>query len=581
MIGQDISPHQAGIVYRRLLAYTRRYWYALLASFLGFALSSSLQALFAEMMKIITETVANPTPGKILFISLAPAVLALVQGIGRFVGAYSLAWLGQHIVYEMRTEVFRHLLTLPQRAFQHQASSRITSKLVYDAQQITQAGADGIAVILREGTTVIVLFSYLLYTNWKLTLILLTVGPAIALIVNISGKRFRMISRRMQNNMGNISHYVAEAIEGQQVVKIYAGQEQEKRRFDGVSRSFEKQNVKLVSTKEVGSALIGVVIGAGAGLIIFLYFKVLGDDVEVGSFLAYITAVGLIQKPLKSLTDVNVKIQRGIIGAASLFEVLDTAAEHNVGSRPLQRARGEIEFDRVRFGYQAEQPVLRDLSFHIHAGETVALVGRSGAGKSTISALLPRFYDVDDGRILLDNAPLAEYDVADLRRQIAMVSQKVVLFNDTVRNNIAYGELSGASDQQIIAALQAAHAWEFVSAMSGGLNTEIGQDGAQLSGGQRQRLAIARALLKDAPILILDEATSALDAESEFRIQQALDTLMQGRTTLVIAHRLSTIEKADRIVVLDFGQLVESGSHAELLARDGAYAQLYRMNFED
>ena len=289
----------------------------------------------------------------------------------------------------------------------------------------------------------------------------------------------------------------------------------------------------------------------------------------------------MIQKRLKSLTDVNVKIQRGIIGAASLFEVLDTAAEQNPGTLQLQRARGEIEFSRVRFGYQSEQPVLRNLSFHIRAGETVALVGRSGAGKSTISALLPRFYDVDDGRILLDGAPLTDYDVADLRRQIAMVSQKVVLFDDTVRNNIAYGELSGVSDERIIAALQAAHAWEFISEMPAGLDTEIGQDGAQLSGGQRQRLAIARALLKDAPILILDEATSALDTESEFRIQQALETLMQGRTTLVIAHRLSTIEKADRILVLDFGQLLESGSHAELLAKEGTYAQLYRMNFED
>lgn len=574
-------PEDVWPIYRRLLGYTRRYWYALLVSALGFGIYSSMQPVTAHMMQVIVDTFENPTTFMILVVSLAPLMIALINGIGQFIGAYSVAWLGQHIVFEIRNEVFHHVLALPQSVFQRNATGRITSKLVFDAQQITAAGSDAVVIVIREGLSVIALLGYLLYLDWKLTLILFTVAPVIGAVVNYSGKRFRAISRRMQGNMGNISHYVSEAIDGQQPVKIFAAQDQERERFHKVSRSFEKQNVKMVATKEVGTMLVHMVISGGVGLIIYLCFVVMNEGFDIGSFLAFFTGVGLIQQPIKRLTEVNVKIQRGLTGAASLFELLDTPPEQDAGTRALQRARGEIEFRDVSFGYEPDQPVLKGLSFSVKAGETVALVGRSGAGKTTISSLLPRFYDVDGGQILLDGHPLTDYKLADLRRQIAMVSQKVVLFNDSVRNNIAYGELRDATDEQVIAALKDAHAWDFVQTIDGGLNAQIGQDGTQLSGGQRQRLAIARALLKDAPILVLDEATSALDTESEFRIQQALERVMAGRTTLVIAHRLSTIERADRILVLDEGRLVESGSHAELLAREGAYAQLYRMNFEE
>jgi subfamily B ATP-binding cassette protein MsbA len=525
--------------YKRLLSYVRPYWFMLVISVIGYAIYAATQAGAAQLAGFLGETIVDPTDAKVLLVSIAPLVLVIFQGLGQFMGSYSMNWVAQQLVYVLRNDVFGHVLRLPQSEYHRNASGRIMSKIIFDAQQVTSAGTDAIIVIIREGLTVIGLSAFLLWQNWKLTLILVAVAPLIALVVNVTSKRFRKISRRIQSSMANITHFLGEAIEGSGEVKIFGAQEQEANRFHGVSRSFAKQNVKLNASKIASTVIVQLFVAVGIGAITFLYIRLMG-------------------------------------------ELLDTEQEEDAGTYVLPtKARGDIEFDGVTYGYDPTQPVLRNLSFSIKSGETVALVGRSGAGKSTISAMLPRFFDPDQGRILLDGVPLPEIQLTDLRHQIAMVSQRVVLFNDTVRNNIAYGELRGVDDAAIELAARDAHAWRFIEQLEHGLDTKLGQDGVQLSGGQRQRIAIPRALLKDAPILILDEATSALDTESEHHIQQALEQVMAGRTTLVIAHRLSTIEKADRILVLDQGQLIEQGSHQELLDRNGLYTQLYRMDFAE
>ena len=574
-------PDDAWQTYKRLLSYVKPHALILFASVIGYAIYAATQAGAAQLAGYLGETVVNPEPHRVVIVSIAPFFIALAQGLGQFMGSYSMTWVAQEIVYRLRNDVFGHVLRLPQAEYNNNASGRIMSKIIFDAQQITSAGTDALIVMLREGLTVIGLLTFLLYQNWKLTLILLIAAPLVGLVVNLTSKRFRHISRRIQGSMGNITQFLGEAIEGNQAVKIFGGQKLEADRFHSVSRRFARQNTKLNASKIGSTVIVQLFVSVAIGAVTYLYITMMGEALTVGGFLSYIAAAGMIQKPLKQLTDVNVKIQRGVTGAASLFELMDRPEERDEGDQDLPRTDGNIEFRDVTFGYDPAQPVLRNLSLKVNSGETVALIGRSGAGKSTISAMLPRFFDPDQGQVLLDGVPLPDYKLAHLRRQIAMVSQKVVLFNDTVRHNIAYGEMRDADDAQIEQAARNAYAWDFIQGLEHGLDTEVGQDGAQLSGGQRQRIAIARALLKDAPILILDEATSALDTESEHHIQQALERLMEGRTTLVIAHRLSTIEKADRILVLDQGQLIEQGTHSELLEKNGLYTQLYKMDFAD
>ena len=566
-------------VFVRLLRYTVRYWLIMVVCLLGFMLYAGVQPVIAEMINVITGVLEDPTPITVALLAVAPAALVLTQGAGLLIGKYAIAWVGQRIVHDLRREIFHHLLRMPVLEYQRRSSGRILSKVTYDAKQVTSAGTEALTIIFREGLTVLGLLAYMFYRDWQLTLLLFLVAPVIALVVNYMSRRFRMISRRIQNNMGSITQYLGEAIDGHQPVKIFSAQEQEESRFGRASNRYRQQQMKLVASKVFSMISVQLVVAIGVGGIAWLYITYAGEDLNVGEFLAYMAAAGMMQKPLKALTAVNVKIQRGITGAASVFELMDTPAEPDPGQRSLEQCRGELEFRNVTFGYVPEEPVIHGLSLHVQPGEIVALVGRSGAGKSTVVSLVPRFHDPDEGEILLDGLPLHEYRLQDLRHQIAMVTQKVVLFNDTIRNNIAYGELRDASEEEIIQAARDACAWDFISRLRNGLDTEVGQDGVQLSGGQRQRIAIARAFLKDARILILDEATSALDNESEHYIQQALERIMRGRTTLVIAHRLSTVEKADRILVMDQGRVVEQGRHQELIRRDGVYTQLYRMNF--
>jgi subfamily B ATP-binding cassette protein MsbA len=484
-------------------------------------------------------------------------------------------------VYNLRLEAFDRLLTLSPAYFLAHSSGYLSAKLIYDVEQVTAAATDASQTILRDGATVLALFGYLFWMNWKLSLSLLIVGPMAGLLVRQASKRLRKLSHQIQNSMGEVSHIVNESINGYSVVKNYGGQTYERQRFDTASNSNLKKGLKMAFTSNINTPLIQILMSFAMGFVVWWALRPdMWGSMGAGDFVAYITAAGLISKPLRSLTDVNEKIQRGVSAAHSIFALIDTPEEEDFG-QIVQPLTGEITFDNVSFAYTDKTDALSNINLTIKAGETVALVGRSGAGKTTLVNLLMRFQNITNGQILLDGVPIDQFTLANLRSQIATVSQQVILFDQTVRENIAYGQLATKSDAEVRAAAKDAFADQFVDALPKGFDTMIGASGMSLSGGQRQRLAIARALLKDAPILILDEATSALDNESEHYIQQALSHAMVGRTTLVIAHRLSTIEQSDRIVVMDQGRIVEQGTHTELLALNGLYAQLHQRDFVD
>ena len=450
-------------------------------------------------------------------------------------------------------------------------------------EQVTGAATKALKVVVGEGLTVIGLLSYLFYLNWRLSLIFILVAPCIALVVSVVGKHFRRYSRRIQDSMGDVTQVSNESIGGYKEVRLFGGQRQQGDRFEFASAYNRNQSLKLALVDALSTPVIQTMLAVALGAMVWF---ALSPDIlsgfSAGSLVAFLTAAGLLGKPIRQVSSVQSVIQRGLAAAEDIFAQLDLEDEPDTGTHSVNRARGDIAFEQLSFAYPgSDQNVLRNINFSIKAGESVALVGRSGSGKSTLIQLLARFYPVQQGRITLDGVPIADYRLGNLRRQLAMVSQNVTLFNDTVFNNIAYGDLAGASREAVTAACESAHAMEFIDQLPAGLDTVLGDDGSGLSGGQRQRLAIARAILKDAPVLILDEATSALDNESEHRIQRALDTIMQNRTSIVIAHRLSTVERADRIVVMDAGEIIASGSHAELLAQDGLYAQLYRQEFSD
>ena len=574
---QALADKESGLkIYFRLMAYVKPYWFYFSISLLGYLIFAVSQPMFAWLIESIVDSIETHDREEAFWIPGALVGIIMIRSIGAFLGGYFLAKVSLSVVYTLRNELFDHYIDLPNSFFDNQNSGHLVSRVTYDVQQVTTAATVAIKVIVREGLTVTALMSYLFYINWRLSLVFVAIAPIIAWMVRFVSKRLRKISRKIQISMGNITHVASEVINGYRVMRSFGGEAWERERFDAANRYNFRQQLHLVRTNAIHSPLLQLIVALALALLIYLALMMM-TEASAGTFVAYITAAALIPRSLRQLSSANSNIQRGIAAAESIFEMLAEPIEDDTGEQMVGRVDGKLEFNHVNFRYQgSDVDVLRDISLTIQPGQTVALVGRTGSGKSTLASLVPRFYDCQSGMILLDGVELSEYRRQSLRQQIALVTQQVTLFNETVANNIAYGALAGASREAIIEAATAANALEFIEQLPQGLDTMVGEDGVKLSGGQRQRLAIARALLKDAPILILDEATSALDTESERVFQQALDRLMVGRTTIVIAHRLSTIEGADLIVVLDEGRIIESGDHQTLLAKGGHYAKLHQ-----
>ncbi len=564
----------------RLLSYLKPYWWALLLTVVGFAINAATEIWIAKLLQYITDAINQNDQAKQNLFPVLIIALFFIRGIGSFLGNYYSALVSRNLVYELRVQVFNKLLRLPSSFYLANPAGTISSKLIFDVEQVTAASTDSMKTLLRDGLTVVALIGFLLYSNWRLTLILFLVLPPILWLIRFASKRYLKLSKGIQETMGDVSHITNEVIGGYQVVKNYGGQAYEAQRFNATSKKNLRQGMKVVVTNSINTPAVQLLMAMAMSVVVWLALRPsVIDNISAGEFISYIAAAGLLSKPVRSLTDVNQKLQKGIAAGESIFALLDEPEEKDTGTLSPSLS-GEIQLDRVSLVYPDSTVALRDFSLDVRAGETVALVGRSGAGKSSLVNLLTRTLSTTSGQITMNGMPIEDITLESLRAQIAMVNQQVVLFNTTVFNNIAYGSLASKSQAEVELAAKDAFAHDFIMKMPQGYQSQIGAEGLQLSGGQRQRLSIARALLKDAPILILDEATSALDNESEYYIQQALDNVMKDRTTLVIAHRLTTIESADRIAVLDGGQIVEIGTHTELIQKQGHYAQMYARDFE-
>ncbi len=575
-----ISEKSAWLIYKRLLTYVKPFIGFFIISFVGFILYAFSNNLFVQLLEDLINVISANNPADRYMIPLQVIGITLLRSFGAFIGVYFMSKIALHVVHQLRVEVFGHMTRLPNAVYDQNTSGHMISLITYNINGVTSAATDAIKIGLREGLTVIFLFAQLLYMDWRLTMVFVVIAPLIGFIVMIVGKRLRRLSKKVQILVGDLAQITNEMIGGFKVMRSFGGEKYEKERFEKTSQSNLKQNMKIVVTSAANTPIIHLLVALAIAFLIFvaLTFMEIKDPAK---FVAYMTAAAAIMPAARKLGEVAPIILKGVAAAESVFHMLDTESEKDHGTFEVERVKGNLEFERVGFTYsQQDHPTLKNINLKVNAGEVIALVGKTGSGKSTLVNLISRFYDAHEGRILIDGVPVQDYKLQNLRQQIALVNQQVTLFNETVAANIAYGSKQHAPMDEIKAAADAAYATEFIEQLPEGFATLIGESGGRLSGGQRQRLAIARALLKDAPILILDEATSALDNESEYYIQQALMRIMKGRTTFVIAHRLSTIENADRILVMENGEIVEEGSHAELLARQGQYTRLYESKFE-
>jgi subfamily B ATP-binding cassette protein MsbA len=582
-VSQRIDPKVIE-VYGRLWRYVTPYRYIGIIAIIGMATASVVEGLLVWMLEPMTdEALVAHNLETARWMPVAFVAVFIVRGLAGFATEASLGWIGRGVISSLRRDVFNKFLTLPSRFIEQQSSGPLLSRMTYNVEMVSESVTNVVTMMIRDVLTIIAAAAVMLYQSPRLTVFVAIVLPLLAFMVRILSRAFRRYSSRIQDSVGEVTQVTEEVLSGHRVVKIFGGYEYESERMVEADEKNRRQHLKMIRAKSLGTALTQIIFGFGVALVIyFAGVESLKGNLTPGKFISFFSAMMLMLQPLRRITNLNAVLQRGITAGDSLFQIIDEPDEADSGNVERDKVRGSVEFRNVGFSYgRNDTPVIKDFSLSVEAGKTLAIVGHSGSGKSTLVGLLPRFYDVDSGEILLDSVPVQDYTLANLRSHISLVSQDVVLFNDTIANNLGYGTLRQCSTAELLRAAEAAHIIEFINELPDGLETVVGERGVLLSGGQRQRIAIGRALLKDAPVLILDEATSSLDTKSERRIQEALAALMKNRTTLVIAHRLSTVESADQIIVLDKGRIVESGTHTELLAANGQYAGLYHMQFDE